>query len=51
MIEEGDYYGMTTFDQSILKLVSEHVVTMREGLRHATKPADLKLRAQQLGII
>jgi hypothetical protein len=26
-------------------------VTFEEGFRHATKPADLKLRAQQLGLL
>ena len=50
VVAEGDYYGMETFDQSILRLVSKGVVSMTEAMRHATKPADLKLRAQQLGI-
>ena len=51
VIAEGDFYGMETFDQSILRLVSKGVVSMTEAMRHATKPADLKLRAQQMGIV
>ena len=50
VIADGDFYGMETFDQSILRLVSKGVVSMTEAMRHATKPADLKLRAKQQGI-
>ena len=51
LIAEGAFYGMETFDQSILRLASTGRVTFEEGFRHATKPADLKLRAQQLGLL
>jgi len=51
VISEGAYYGMETFDQSLLRLAGTGVVTFEEAIRHATKPADLKLRAQQLGIV
>ncbi len=51
VIAEGAYYGMETFDQSLLRLAGTGVVTFEEAIRHATKPADLKLRAQQLGIV
>ncbi|MDX1690576.1 MAG: type IV pilus twitching motility protein PilT [Acidimicrobiia bacterium] len=49
IVADGDFYGMTTFDQSILELVKQGTITMTEAMRHATKPADLKLRAQQMG--
>jgi twitching motility protein PilT len=51
LIAEGAFYGMETFDQSILRLASTGLVTFEEGFRHATKPADLKLRAQQIGLL
>jgi len=51
VMAEGAYYGMETFDQSLLRLAGTGVVTFAEALRHATNPSDLKLRAQQLGLI
>lgn len=51
VMAEGSYYGMETFDQSLLRLAGTGVIAFEEALRHATKPADLKLRAQQLGMI
>jgi twitching motility protein PilT len=51
VIAEGSYYGMETFDQAILRLFASGAITFAEGLRHSTKPADLRLRAQQLGLI
>lgn len=51
VISEGAYYGMETFDQSLLRLAGTGVVTFEEALHHATKPSDLKLRAQQLGLV
>ena len=51
VIAEGSYYGMESFDQAILRLFAAGKVTFSEALRHATKPADLRLRAQQQGLI
>lgn len=51
VMAEGAFYGMETFDQSLLRLAGTGVVSFDEALRHATKPADLKLRAQQLGLL
>jgi twitching motility protein PilT len=51
VMAEGAYYGMETFDQSLLRLAGTGVVTFEEALRHATNASDLKLRAQQLGLI
>jgi len=51
VIAEGSYYGMESFDQAILRLFASGAVTFAEALRHATKPADLRLRAQQQGLI
>lgn len=51
IVAEGAFYGMETFDQAILRLAAAGRVTWEEAMRHATKPADLKLRAQQLGFL
>jgi len=42
---------METFDQSILRLASSGRVSFEEAFRHATKPSDLRLRAQQMGLL
>jgi twitching motility protein PilT len=51
VMASSGYYGMETFDQSILRLVASGAVTLEVGMRHATNAPDLKLRAQQLGIV
>jgi twitching motility protein PilT len=51
VIAEGAYYGMETFDQSILRLAGNGTITFEQAMRHATSPGDLKLRAQQLGLL
>lgn len=43
VIAEGEYYGMQTFDQSLLGLYVAGVVSRREALGAATRPHDLKL--------
>lgn len=39
-------YGMQTFDQSLMQLVRQNVVTYQEALRQATNPDDFALRFQ-----
>jgi twitching motility protein PilT len=43
VIFEGEYYGMQTFDQALLKHVQAGRVSMDEALRAATHPHDFKL--------
>jgi twitching motility protein PilT len=50
VIAEGEYYGMQTFDQAILKLYEYGRVTFQDALAHATNPADLRLMAQNRGM-
>jgi twitching motility protein PilT len=42
-IEEGDYYGMRTFDQDLITKVRGGVVTMEDALAYATNAHDFKL--------
>jgi twitching motility protein PilT len=48
-IKEGDFYGMQTFDQSLLQLYEAGVVTLQEAVQVATSPHDFKLMVQSKG--
>jgi len=48
-ISEGEYYGMQTFDQALLKLVEEDKVDYEEAIRYASRPQDFKLMVYALG--
>jgi twitching motility protein PilT len=43
IIADGEYYGMQTFDQSLLALYQKGVIDLREALAASTKPHDLRL--------
>jgi twitching motility protein PilT len=45
IIAEGEYYGMQTFDQSLIARVNQGLISMDEALRVASNPSDLKLQA------
>ncbi len=48
LIEEGSTYGMQTFDQHLMQLVKEGVVTFDDAKAAATSPADFELILQTL---
>ena len=50
VIADGEYYGMQTFDQAIMKLYQQGLVTFQDALAHSSNPADFKLKAQNLGL-
>ena len=43
VISEGEYYGMSTFDQSLLTYVMEGRVSEEVALDYASSPHDFKL--------
>src|SRR5437588_3017367 len=43
VIEEGEYYGMQTFDQALLGHLQAGRISMEEALRTASHPHDFKL--------
>jgi len=43
VIAGGEFYGMQTFDQALVKLVREGVVSTDEARRTATNPHDFDL--------
>src|SRR6476660_9465533 len=47
IISEGEYYGMQTFDQSLLGIYGEGLVELREALAASTSPHDLRLMIEQ----
>jgi twitching motility protein PilT len=50
VIADGGYYGMVTFDQSVLELVKQGVVTVEAAMAASTNPHDLQLQLTQAGI-
>jgi twitching motility protein PilT len=49
VISEGEYYGMQTFDQALLKQVMEGHITEEVALEAASSPHDFKLMLQAQG--
>jgi twitching motility protein PilT len=51
VIADGDYYGMQSFDQAIMRLYEQEVVTFQDALTHSSNPADFRIKAQNRGLI
>ena len=51
VIAEGEYYGMQTFDQCLLNLCRQRLITLRSALAAASHPHDLRLALKQDGLI
>ena len=47
IIAEGEYYGMQTFDQSLLSLYQRGLIELRDALAASTRPHDLRLMIEQ----
>jgi twitching motility protein PilT len=47
IIAEGEYYGMQTFDQSLLGLYKQGTIDLREAIAASTTPHDLRLMIEQ----
>ena len=50
VIADGNYYGMVTFDQSLLELVKQGKVAVDKALEASTSPHDLQLQFAQHGV-
>jgi twitching motility protein PilT len=50
VLEDGEYYGMQTFDQHLTKLYRDRLITLDEALSAATNPHDLTVRLRQAGL-
>ncbi|MDA8365986.1 MAG: PilT/PilU family type 4a pilus ATPase [Actinomycetota bacterium] len=51
IVADGEYYGMRTFDQSLVDLVAAGSVDLREAMTAATNPHDLKVLLERRGIL
>jgi twitching motility protein PilT len=50
IIAEGEFYGMQSFDQSLLALVKQGMVEPKMALEAATEEHDLRMKFEQAGI-
>ena len=51
VLEESEFYGMKTFDQSILELFKAGTISLQEALAHASNPHDFRVKAEQQGLV
>ncbi len=49
-IEEGEYYGMQTFDQSLLSLYQRGIVDLDDAISMAANAHDFRIKLRALGI-
>ncbi|HAL29415.1 MAG TPA: type IV pili twitching motility protein PilT [Coriobacteriia bacterium] len=49
-MEEGEYYGMQTFDQSLLRLYSQGRITLEDAVAMAQNAHDFRIKVRQLGV-
>lgn len=50
VMSEGAYYGMKTFDQGLLDMFRNGLITFEEALTHAAHPANFRMAAQKSGL-
>lgn len=50
VIEQGEYYGMQSFDQSLISLFQSGQITMDDAVAMAANAHDFKLKIRKLGI-
>ena len=48
-VQEGDFYGMQTFDQSLLSLYEQGLINLADAQIVATNPHDFRLLVQARG--
>ena len=51
IVAEGEYYGMLTFDQSLVQLYEQGKIELRGAMMAASNPHDLKVMLQQRGLV
>ncbi len=51
IIADGEFYGMQTFDQSLLRLYTTGVVTRKDALAASTNPHDLRLKMEEADML
>lgn len=51
IVADGEYYGMQTFDQSLVRLYEAGSIDLRGAMMTASNPHDLKVMLQQRGLV
>jgi twitching motility protein PilT len=51
IVADGEYYGMLTFDQSLVTLVGNGTISLAEAMGTATNSHDLKVMLERKGIL
>ncbi len=51
LIAEGGYYGMQTFDQHLVTLIRDGVVSLDAAMAASTSPHDLTVELRRLGLV
>lgn len=51
VIEQGEYYGMQSFEQSLTKWLMEGVIDLEEASAASRNAEDFKIRLRQLGMV
>jgi twitching motility protein PilT len=51
MIAAGEWYGMQTFDQSLLSLYEKEVVTLQQAMEAASRRHDFKVALERAGLL
>ncbi|MEO6714494.1 MAG: PilT/PilU family type 4a pilus ATPase, partial [Mycobacteriales bacterium] len=51
LISEGSYYGMQTFDQHLVALIRDGVITLEAAMTASTSPHDLTVELRRLGLV
>jgi len=51
IVADGEYYGMLTFDQSLVTLLKDGTIDLEEAMSTATNPHDLKVMLERKGIM
>jgi len=51
IVSEGGYYGMQTFDQHLIALYRDGVITLDAALEYSTSPHDLTVELRRLGLL
>jgi twitching motility protein PilT len=51
IVADGEYYGMQTFDQALVKLYEQGRIDLRGAMMTASNPHDLKVMLQSKGLV
>ncbi len=51
LVSEGSYYGMMTFDQHLVALIRDGVITLEAAMQASTSPHDLTVELRRLGLV